>query len=48
MARNTHNTLGYRRKTALNERAQSLTAQELCVSPGGRPGLPVPNSPDGL
>ena len=23
-------------------------AQELCESRGGRPGLPVPNSPDGL
>ena len=25
-----------------------LTAQELCESGGGRPGLPVPNSPYGL
>ena len=26
----------------------SRRAQELCESPGGRPGLPIPNSPDGL
>ena len=26
----------------------SVRAQELCESRGGRPGLPVPNSPYGL
>ena len=28
--------------------ALTLRAQELCESRGGRPGLPVPNSPYGL
>ena len=28
--------------------ANKLRAQELCESGGGRPGLPVPNSPYGL
>ena len=28
--------------------AQTLIAQELCESRGGRPGLPVPSSPYGL
>ena len=27
---------------------QDVRAQELCETPGGRPGLPVPNSPYGL
>ena len=27
---------------------QCSTAQELCESPGGRPGLHVPNKPDGF
>ena len=26
----------------------SVTAEEMCKSWGGRPGLPVPNSPHGL
>ena len=32
------------RKTTLNEELR-FRAQELCESRGGRPGLPVPNSP---
>ena len=28
--------------------ASSSRAQELCESPDGRPGLPVPNKPDGF
>ena len=27
---------------------ETFRAQELCESGGGRPGLPVPNSPDGF
>ena len=36
--------------TEINEQVTvcRLRAQELCESRGGRPGLPVPNSPDGL
>ena len=34
------------RKATLNSRL--ARAQGLCVSHGGRPGLPVPNSPYGL
>ena len=32
-------------KATVNSNCQSSTAQELCESRGGRPGLPVPNSP---
>ena len=35
------------REAALNE-SYSHRAQKLCESRGGRPGLPVPNSPYGL
>ena len=34
------------RKAAVN--VSNVRAQELCESRGGRPGLPVPNSPYGL
>ena len=34
------------RKATLN--VERFRAQELCESRGGRPGLPVPNSPYGL
>ena len=33
---------------ALRAYGSCFRAQELCESRGGRPGLPVPNSPSGL
>ena len=33
------------RKTTLKKKGKAVRAQELCESRGGRPGLPVPNSP---
>ena len=36
------------RPKLLVHQCSELRAKELCESPGGCPGLPVPNSPDGL
>ena len=44
--------VGFRKNVGLAEQgvvfAQGFRAQELCESRGGRPGLPVPNKPDGF
>ena len=32
----------------MKKKYRSNRTQELCESRGGRPGLPVPNSPDGV
>ena len=36
------------RKATLKKMGKAVRGQELCESRGGRPGLPVPNSPYGV